>query len=316
MVDDETQAKNVNFDFFQVWVETKNGGKIFDLDDWSEKLPNKNIDSRNIRYNGDIIRCDKVECIHPERNPLSLLHFTRLRNSSAPAVATLSTPELSDVELKADEYIAEDVSALYDSSNSVLMLQKNIFSLSVYSLSKYVNYFWNIGREVDDIEKIKFQPILRKDAFTVGLRAKKINKFTFKTANIVRGTGINNPFKSGISQALQALSTYSGVSIEVSISTTRSKTSVLDQTAVHESIKEIKDHQNNFKKAMVVSGDEGHSIPIDLIGNRLHVSRIFNVPIKAFLDPETVQQDMEEIYSIDHDNFKNKVDANLNKIPR
>ncbi|HJE97436.1 MAG TPA: hypothetical protein K8V00_07420 [Ligilactobacillus acidipiscis] len=312
----KTQPKKVNFDFFQVWIKSHDGNiKPFDLDDWSEKLPSDNLDERNIRYSGDIIRCDKAECIHPEDHPLTILHFNRLRNSTAPAVATLSTPELTDVELKDNEYIAEDISALFDSTNCVLMLQRNIFSLSVNSLAKYVNYFWNVNKEEEKMDEIEFRPVLIKDAFKTGLKAKRINKFTFKTANVVRGTGVNNIFKSGIGKAIEALETYSGVDVEVTISTTRSKESVLDKEAVHQSIEEIKAHQINFKKAILTSGDEGHSVPIQLINGRLNVDRTFDVPLKKFLDPETVQQDMEQIYSEKYDNFKKEVEDNLVKIP-
>lgn len=320
MTEAETQPKKVNFDFFQVWKVSENEERTFDLDDWCEILPAINgkgsLDRRNIRYSGDIIRCDNVTIDSPEKNPLTVLHFTKLRNSSSPAVATLLTPDLSDVSLGADEYIAEDVSAIFDSTNFCLMLQKNIFSLSVFSLAKYVNYFWNKDKSEDEMEEIEFRPILKKDSFQIGMNAKKINKFSFKTGNIVRGTGINNIFQSGISGAIESLEKYSGVSIEVTVSTTRSKTSVLDRDEVIQSVKEIKDNLNDFKKASITSGDSGRSVPIELIAGKVSTSQIFNVPIKDFLDPETVQQDMVEIYSQNHNNFKNEVDKNLVKNPK
>jgi hypothetical protein len=309
-----TQQKRVNFDFFQVWIKGKDGEKIFDLDDWIERLPEKPLDKRNIRYNGDIIRCDKTAVLHEENEPVSILHFTRLRNSTAPAVATLSLPDLIDVDLKADEYIAEDVSALFDYRNSVLMIQKNIFSLSISALAKYVNYFWNVGNSEDDMELIEFLPVLRKDAFKLGLSAKRINKFSFKTANRQRGS--MKPFQGGLASAISALEAYDGVSIEVTISTTRSKDSVLDQHAVYESIKTIQQRQTDFKRAMVTSGDSGVSVPIELIDSRLTTFRMFNVPMKAYLDQETVQQDMDEIYSPIYSNFKKTVDENLEKITK
>ncbi|WP_338047570.1 DUF6731 family protein, partial [Loigolactobacillus bifermentans] len=195
MSNDKTQPKNVNFDFFQVWKIGADKKEVpFDFDDWCENLPaseikgESNLDKRNIRYSGDIIRCDNIFTESPHKNPVTILHFTKLRDSSRPAVATLSTPELTDVSLKANEYIAEDVSALFDSSNYCLMLQKNIFCLSVSSLADYVNYFWNIGKDEKDYELIQFRPILRKDAFKVGLNAKKINKpelFTISSPSTV-----------------------------------------------------------------------------------------------------------------------------------
>ncbi|QGG59661.1 hypothetical protein LB003_03725 [Loigolactobacillus bifermentans] len=104
---------------------------------------------------------------------------------------------------------------------------------------------------------------------------------------------------------------YSGVSIEVKISTTRSKNSVLDTAEVIKSVKEIEAHIGDFKRATITSGDSGSSVPIELINSRLHVCRIFEVPIKKFLDQETVQQDMYEMYSPNYDNYKNEVDKNV-----
>ncbi|MCG4285233.1 hypothetical protein K9853_11050, partial [Lacticaseibacillus paracasei] len=77
----------------------------------------------------------------------------------------------------------------------------------------------------------------------------------------------------------------------------------------------IQQQQSLFKKATVVSGDSGKSVPIELINGRVVTSQIFNVPLKAYLDPETVQQDMNEIYSPDEENFKATVDKNLNAKP-
>ncbi|MES5423469.1 DUF6731 family protein [Lacticaseibacillus paracasei] len=310
----KTQEKKVNFDFFQVWSKTAEEEKVFDIDDWVEKLPSGKLEERNIRYNGDIIRCDNYYVTHPEKNPFTLLHFTRLRNSSAPAVASINVPELNDVDLKEDEYIAEDVSSLFDYTNSVLMFQRNAFSLSITSLAQYVNYFWNRDRAENESELIEFRPILRKDAFKAGLGTKHINKFSFKTANIVPGSGFKL-FQGALGSTIDAMEKYSGVSIEVTISTRQSKKSVLDRSEVVETIKAIQQQQSLFKKATVVSGDSGKSVPIELINGRVETSQMFNVPLKAYLDPETVQQDMNEIYSPDEENFKATVDKNLNAKP-
>lgn len=309
------QDKNVNFDFFQVWKISDSDTKIFDLDDWAQRLPSV-LDERNIRYNGDTIRCDGYRIHSPENNPMSILHFARLRDHNVPAVATLNTPELNDVKLEANEYIAEDVSALFDSTNGVLMLQKNIFSLSVYSLATYVNYFWNLNKDEEDMEQIEIRPILRKDAFKLGLNAKKINKLKVKTGNIVRGKNDNAKFKSGLGKVFEVLTKYSGVSIEVTISTTRSKDSVLDKEAVYDSLKEIQAAQGDFKKATIVSGDTGVSVPIDLIKSRITTSKIFSIPVKAFLNPDKVQEYMLQEYSPSYKNFKKQVEGNLEKIPK
>ena len=135
---EENKKKKVSFDFYQVWKVSNNQEKVFDFDDWCELMETtkKKLDDRNIGYNGDIIRCNNIYVSNAEKNPITILHFLRMRRGTTPAVANLNLPKLQDVKLESDEYIAEDVSALFDSTNYVLMLQKNIFSLSVKALQQ------------------------------------------------------------------------------------------------------------------------------------------------------------------------------------
>lgn len=310
-MDEENKRKKVNFDFYQVWKVHDDQENVFDFDDWCELMntTKKKLDDRNIGYNGDIIRCNRIYVANEDKNPVTMLHFLRMRRGTAPAVANLNLPKLSDVDLKADEYIAEDASALFDSTNYVLMLQKNIFSLSVKALQQYVNYFWNEGKSDDEKEEIEFRPILRKDSYKRSKKANKINSFSFKTANMVKP--IQSIFKTGIQNIIDSAKGYDGVSVEIKISTTRSKTSILDSKKVHDSVDEIVSNKNLFKKAVVVSGDSGHSEPIELLKEKLSCTREYVIPIKAFLDPEVVEQDMIEKYSPNNDKYKEIVDDNL-----
>lgn len=310
-MDEESKRKKVNFDFYQVWKVHDDQENVFDFDDWCELMntTKKKLDDRNIGYNGDIIRCNRIYVANKDKNPVTMLHFLRMRRGTVPAVANLNLPKLSDVDLKADEYIAEDASALFDSTNYVLMLQKNIFSLSVKALQQYVNYFWNEGKSDDEKEEIEFRPILRKDSYKRSKKANKINSFSFKTANMVKP--FQSIFKTGIQNIIDSAKGYDGISVEIKISTTRSKDSILDSKKVHDSVDEIVSNKNLFKKAVVVSGDSGHSEPIELLKEKLSCMREYVIPIKAFLDPEVVEQDMIEKYSPNNNNYKEIVDDNL-----
>lgn len=310
-MDEESKLKKVNFDFYQVWKIHDDQEEVFDFDDWCELMntQKKEMDDRNIGYNGDIIRCNRIYVANADQNPVTMLHFLRMRRGTTPAVANLNLPKLSDVNLKADEYIAEDASALFDSANYVLMLQKNIFSLSVKALQQYVNYFWNEGKSDDEKEEIEFRPILRKDSYKRSKKANKINSFSFKTANMIKP--FQSKFKTGIQNIINSAKGYDGVSVEIKISTTRSKTSVLNSKEVHDSVDEIINNRELFKKAVVVSGDSGHSEPIELLKEKLSCTREYTIPIKAFLDPEVVEQDMIEKYSPNYNNYKKIVDDNL-----
>lgn len=311
-MEEENKRKKVSFDFYQVWKIHNDQEQIFDFDDWCELMNTykEEVNDRNVGYNGDIIRCNKIYVTSEDKNPLTILHFLRMRRGTVPAVANLNLPDLDDVKLKSDEYIAEDVSALFDSTNYVLMLQKNIFSLSVKALQQYVNYFWNENKSDDEKEEIEFRPILRKDSYKRIKKTNKINSFSFKTANLVKPK--QSKFKSSIQNVIDSIKGYDGISVEVKISTTRSKTSVLNAKEVHDSVKEIVDNKDLFKKAVVVSGDGGHSEPIELLKEKLSCVREYTIPMKAFLNPEVVEQDMIATYSPNYNtNYKKIVDENL-----
>ena len=311
---EENKKKKVSFDFYQVWKISNNQEKVFDFDDWCELMEEtkKKLDDRNIGYNGDIIRCNNIYVSNAEKNPITILHFLRMRRGTTPAVANLNLPKLQDVKLESDEYIAEDVSALFDSTNYVLMLQKNIFSLSVKAFQQYVNYFWNENRKDDEKEEIEFRPIIRKDSNKRIKKTNKINSISFKTANLV--TPFRNRFKSRIQNIIDSTKGYDGVFVEVKVSTTRSKTSILDAKEVHNSVEEIVNNQELFKRAVVVSGDGNHSELIELLDEKLSCVREYEIPIKAFLNPEKVEEDMIVKYSPNYENYKKIVDDNLEKI--
>lgn len=151
---EENKKKKVSFDFYQVWKVSNNQEKVFDFDDWCELMETtkKKLDDRNIGYNGDIIRCNNIYVSNAEKNPITILHFLRMRRGTTPAVANLNLPKLQDVKLESDEYIAEDVSALFDSTNYVLMLQKIYL---VFQLKRYNNMLIISGMKIEKTTKKK-----------------------------------------------------------------------------------------------------------------------------------------------------------------
>lgn len=315
---DKKNIKRIRFDFYQVYLHKKGGrikdDSLFDLDDWIELISNvSKLAERNVGYNGDIVRCDNVYVDHPDKNPLTIFHFTKLRSGTAPAIANLNLPDLSDVSLKSDEYIAEDVSGLYDSSSHVVMLQKNIFSLSATAISNYMSYFWQKqeGHEQDIIE---FRPVIRKDAFRSSLKANAFKELIVKTANLKKGLAFpDNILSSGLNNVIEAMKQYSGATIEVRIRPRRVKESYLDKEEVKDTINEIEANKQYFKKATVVTENVNQTKEtIELLCGLLHIYLEFNIPLKTYLDPSVVQQDMITKYSLNYDErYKDTVDRNL-----
>ncbi|MGO5298969.1 DUF6731 family protein [Lactobacillus amylovorus] len=311
-MEEQKIEKKVRFDFYQVYIRNDKGSTLFDLNDWVNLISNKKFEDRNIRYNGDIIRCDQAEVVSAEKNPLTFFHFTKLRTSTAPAVASLNLPELNDVTLKSDEYIAEDISGLFDDTNKVVMLQRNIYSLSVKAIETYISYFWQHSGEDRENEIIEFRPIIRRDAYKKIMGSNKYKSIIIRTANL-KNKPFPSIFKSSFSDAIDAMKNYEGATIEVRIKAKRKKDDFLNSDEIQKSIKEINNNNSLFSKATVTVEDNNHVRDvIDLIAGQLHIYMSFLIPKKAYLDPAAVQQRMLEKYSINYDDkYKNTVDKNL-----
>ena len=309
--------KQVRFDFYQVYVHQSNkrykDDKLFDLDDiWEIINEISELKDKSIDYNGDIVRCDNIYVNNPDKNPLTVFHFTKLRSDNVPATTSLQLPKLSEVNLKDDEYIAEDVSGLYDHTNHVIMLQKNIFSLSMQAIANYLTYFWQKSDLNREDQIIEFRPVMRKDAFKQAKKAKNIKKLIVKTANLGKDKMFpKNLLSSSLNNIISAMEQYGGSVVEVKITPRRSKDSFLDKDKVQETIKEIEENPKLFTKAVIVDKDQQQDT-IELLAGKIHIYREFNVPTKTYLNPETVQEDIIGYYSLNYDTkFKQTIDNNL-----
>lgn len=319
----DTDKKNVNFDYFQVQVTKskslnaqKAETKPFDLTQWMDMVrPKYEQDpvSVSLNFYGEQVRCDHsgIDGVGTQ-TPLARLHFTKLREKNSPAIGNIHDVKLDPVSLKPDEYIAEDVTALFDPSNSVLMLQKNIYSLSRRVLEAYITQLWNADRADDDLQYIHLLPIFQKDNFSKGKRGSNFKSISFKTANKVGDANFSNPFKGVIGAMFDGMKPVSGVNIEVKISASTKKNHYLDDTGAVNVIKEIENDKNLFKKAGVsFEGSSAGLSHIDLLDGKLQSTLPFNVPKKYPLDPNAVWTSMLAEYSPAGNNMAKVVNSNL-----
>lgn len=318
-----TDKKNVKFDFFQVQV-TKSKSinakraeiKPFDLTKWMDMVRpkyEKDPSSVSLNFYGEQVRCD-----HSGMNgigtktPLARLHFTKFREKNSPAIGNIHDVKLDPVNLSSDEYIAEDVTALFDPSNSVLMLQKNIYSLSRRVLEAYITQLWNKGKADKDFQYIHLVPIFQKNNFTKGKRGENFKSLSFKTANKINNASFSNPFKGKIGAMFDTLKPVSGVNIEVKISASKKKNSYLDDKGTIGIINEIENDEKLFKKAGVSFESKNAGLTyIDLMDGKVQSTLPFNVPKKRPLDSDAVWTSMLAEYRPDGGNMVNIVNSNL-----
>ncbi|MBU7473347.1 DUF6731 family protein [Lactiplantibacillus pentosus] len=333
--------KNVKFDYFQVQISnrksvkaTKARTRMFDLTQWMDIIRPKYENepaSVTLNFFGEQIRCDHSGMVGVgTKKPLARLHFTKLREKNSPAVGSIHDVKLDPVNLKPDEYIAEDVTALFDPEDSVLMLQKNIYSLSRGVLEAYITELWNSDKEKKDFEYVHLVPIFQKNNFSKGKRANKIESIAFKTANRTSKASFVNPFKGQIGAMFDTMKPLDGVNIEVRITASRTHDSFLKQDGVVEMIDEIQERKNLFKKAEIsfrdgtrinegateaTGGDNAELTYIDLMHGKVQSVLPFNIPKKRPLNQDAVWTSMMAEYREDGGNMVNEVKACLTKVP-
>ena len=310
--EDDEVKRTIRFDYFETKEIPfdKNGkSKNFNLIQWISTLPTGNLDDRNIRI-GDVVRCDNASCEKSNGNNFAYLHFTKLRETNAPAIAKLSDAKLNDLELDDDEFVAEDLSILFDELRYVAMIQKNRYSLSLKAIEDYINYFWSKAGNKDTY--IKFLPILYKSQYKKVSHAKQISKIFFRTADLINneGEGIN-PFTGKIGSLVGSMKQYEGYNISVQISVGKHTGKTLDVDKVKKLVTEIKDNDQDIAKANIKYIDED-GLPefTELIKGKISSFLVFSLPKKVSLHPDSVKTSMLAEYFTNTPNKRDYVQAN------
>lgn len=302
-----TVPRRVKFYYYEVHKISKNKSDVlFNLSQWASCLPKGGSSKeRNISSLGETIRCDNIKSEQLETNQygnfnIDIIHFTKLRSKNNPAVAAINSTDLYDVKLDSDEFIAEDVSMLFDDTNYVAMIQKNIYSLSVNAIQDYINYFWNKDKNKDEYEKIEFRPIFEKNMFNKARRAKEFKSLTLSTADVKDPNSFNFSFTGELGDLIKSFKSFDCLNVSIKISVGRHRRFSLNKESVIDAIDQIQKNITKIKDASVkVSDDDNHSQPIDLINNSFCSPLIFEIPLKTALLPNVVKKKMLAEYMPD-----------------
>ena len=296
----KTIIRPVKFDYFQlVCVESDGNGNTkelnFDFIQWMNLMNNIiDIEDRTIRHYGERIRIDEIKI--DGESGFGLLHFSRLRESNIPTKTLITKKELEDIGLGDDEYIAEDISALYDEENYVLMLQRNVHSLSPSGVAEYINYFWNDSHPNHYVE---LRPVMKLDSFNDGFGKDIFRKIVLKTADTpAKVGGVFDKLTTPCGRAFRELEALEGVNIEITVSASRSKEN-LNFDEVIEALNELKANQALFEKAKISGKDteESKVEVVDLLDGKVQSVIQFTIPLKKALASNIVQAEMIHEYS-------------------
>ena len=192
------------------------------------------------------------------------INFERLRDTLIPKItsADKGTRELS---LEDDEFLAEDVNAIYDEKLGILMLQRNKYSLGSRGIESYINEVWGNRNN----KEIHLRPIPPKNVFERAVKkGVSYRKFSVRLADLdVKGEQFaGNKSLKGL---VENLSSYEGVNIEVSISMGRSKKGLHNETVV-ETLHDLKNNSSLVSRVGVSIKDGEEPVEIlDLFADKI-----------------------------------------------
>lgn len=296
----------VNFDFFRVCVfEDKKEHKLYDMLALLDYINKLNLEDRNIVIQGEQARLSKISLHQDKPYELFQLNLCRLREDTPGITSTISS-ELSNIPLEENEYIAEDINILYDNGHHVMMIQRNIHSLSATGLQVYLQ---NMLEQMDPNNNltISLEPILDIYALKKAKSKDLYRKITLRVATNKVGKLLDDP----IGRSFEQLESIEGATIEITISSESKKKSKLKTGEIRKIIETIEQERELYSKAEISGKDSEDSTieKFDLLKGKLRIQKFYNVPTKKYLDPDTVLDDITVGYM---NNYRDEVVKNLN----
>ena len=253
-----TQTRKIRIEYFQV-VKAPIGGnateKLYKLEKLILKANGLPPEERIFRYYQEEARLDKFW--YNKVDDYWYLNFVRLRQTKLP-VRAKKTEEAISMHLEEDEYIGEDVSAVYDCENHILALQRNRDSLSATGIEQYLT---ELCGEKDS--GIFLRPVHIRGIDEKINRAKVFRKFTMKfaTATELKKTDVK---KTSFSKLFEYLDGFESKTATLTISLGRTRKGTLDETIIREAIEDIS-KTDGIVTGAEVSVKYSEADPIDVI---------------------------------------------------
>lgn len=289
----ETVRRHIKFDYYRVTSRKEEDGPtgrdaLFDLRRWIQKALRLSLEGRTFDYRQERARLEKAGFDMDLQQ--WYLHFVRLRDSLLPSIAKV-TENVEPFELDEDEYLSEEVTALYDEDYHILMLQRNRYSLGPSGLEEYINLVW-----ADDKETIYLRPIRTRDAVERVKAADSYRRIAIRFADLDRVDDLET--RSPIKRIVNVAKQFGAVNAEIIFTMGMNRQSSLDPRTVTDSIEDVISHQGLVAKAEVGIKNEDTKVEIiDLFEERAQSGTFFDVPRRSTLAHESIFEAMVEIYN-------------------
>lgn len=287
-------SRKVKFEYYEVVYKKKEDDgserdRLFDLVQWILKATRKSLEARTYDYRSEQARLDRA--YFDDELGYYFLHFVRLRDTNIPSKAKIDS-EVETFELEDDEYLGEQVSALYDENNHILMLQRNRYSLGPDGIEEYLNLIWD-----NENDTIYLRPICPPNVLDLVSDSKYYRKLNIRFADL-NPDHFNGDGKSPLLGFIKNFGNYEGVTAEIIITMGRTKNTSLHRETVKDTLVEIAENKEIIEKAELVKKDNDDTAVevIDLIEHKAHDFAYFPLERRSSLNHETVAYRMWQIY--------------------
>ena len=286
-----------------------------------QRISSLKNDQKEVSQYGVPTRIDKFEKLtlddqtlkkYPDLE-LAYFHMTKMRDDGL-AITKEEINDLKNLDLDADEYVAEDINCIFDTQNCLLFIQRNFHSLSVTGVNNdLVRMHKKIAQKIDktyDKDTYKpldliFKPVPDKEVLQGIIDSDNYRKIDLSFANSsiesFKGQGMLNKCLGGIGKVFENLGGYS---VGITLTAGNSKNPSLDKNNLRELANDIVNDRTLFSSA-IFSGKKGKA-PVekyDLINGKLCVSHKFSSVKKKgkkrkriHLDSRSVRDVMQQLY--------------------
>lgn len=251
--------------------------RLFDLRRWIDKADRLSLEGRTYDYYNEQARLDKIMFVD-QTYKFWYLQFVRLRDTNLPSKATANT-ETEPIFLEEDEFFGEEVSALYDESLNVMMLQRNRFSLSPTGIEQYLNLLWGSTDETIYLRHINWD-----DSIARAKTARYYRKLTVRFADLSKEFKGNSPIKD----VIRSLSHYDAFTGEISVSLGYNQGKTLQRETILDTIGDILNNRDIINKAELSKkeDDDTKVEVVDLFDDKIHDYEYISLERKQSLSHE------------------------------
>ena len=280
-----------------------------------------NNDQKEVSQYGMKTRIDKFENLTLDDQTLKkypklklvYFHMTKMRDDGL-ATTREEINDLKNLDLDADEYVAEDINCIFDTQNCLLFIQRNFHSLSVTGVNYYlVKMHKRIAIKINKIcDKqtykpldLQFEPVPDKEILNGIINSDNYRKIdlSFATSSIelFKGQEILNKCLGGMGTVLDNLGGYN---VGITLTAGNAKNPSLNRSNLRKLANAVENDKTLFSSA-IFSGKKGKT-PVekyDLINGKLCVSHKFSSVKKKgkkkkrmHLDSRSVRDVMQQLY--------------------